>query len=358
MKLPAITAFCLIASLALGKESPEVSPTPAPTATPAASPSPTPDLDPAQVQKAIETLQTHFFSATLLDEAAKQRALLDGLLRRLTPGATIVATAAVPAKPVEPLPFLAEILDDRAGYIRPGALDAANLSQLDASLASFSQKKIPAIILDLRAIPRGGEFDAAADFARRFCPKGKLLFSIQKPGAKQERILTSHLDPEFKGVLVVLTDADCSGASEALAATLRSNANALVVGQKTSGEAVEFSEFPLGNGLSLRIAVSQAVVPGADPIFPGGVHPDISAGLSPEAQKEIFESSAKNGVSRFVFDPPRPRMNEAALVANTNPEIESTAPGQSDRARPPLRDSVLQRALDLVTAIGFYNRQP
>ena len=59
-------------------------------------------------------------------------------------------------------------------------------------------------------------------------------------------------------------------------------------------------------------------------------------------------------MSQFVFDTERPRMNEAALVANTNPEI-SAAP-EADEATEPLRDTVLQRAVDLVTAISFYKK--
>jgi hypothetical protein len=45
-------------------------------------------------------------------------------------------------------------------------------------------------------------------------------------------------------------------------------------------------------------------------------------------------------------------MNEAALIANTNPEIEST----KSHEEPPLHDTVLQRAMDLVTAITFYKK--
>jgi hypothetical protein len=47
-------------------------------------------------------------------------------------------------------------------------------------------------------------------------------------------------------------------------------------------------------------------------------------------------------------------MNEAALMANTNPEIsgDSESPADSE----PLRDTALQRALDLVTAIVFYKK--
>lgn len=309
-------------------------------------------LDAQQVQKAVEALQANFLSPSALDESAKQRALLEGLIRRLAPGAVIVSPDKA-AKADEPVPFLAEILDDRAGYIRVGKIDAAALSQLDVALANFSEKKLPAVILDLRGVAGGSEFEAAADFARRFCPKGRMLFSIQKPSAKQERILTSNQSPSYEGILIVLTDAGTSGSSEALAGTLRQNAGAMVVGSDTAGKAVEFSEFPIGGGKILRVAISQVVLPENLTIFPGGIKPDIAISLPDGVLGEIQAASREKGVSQFVFDTERPRMNEAALVANTNPEIDGT----KDRTPPPLHDTVLQRAMDLVTAINFFKRQ-
>lgn len=309
-------------------------------------------LDAPQIQKAVDALQANFLSPSALDEGSKQKAMLEGLLRRLAPGASILAADSAKT-PADPVPFLAEILDDHAGYLRPGKLDAATLSQLDASLANFTEKKLPAVILDLRSVAGGSEFESAADFARRFCPKGKMLFSIQKPSAKQERILTSNQSPAYEGILVVLTDAGTSGAAEALAATLRVNAGAMIVGSDTAGEAVEFSEVPLGGGKILRVAVSQVVLPEKITIFPGGVKPDIAISLPAGVLAEIYAATKDKGVSQFVFDSERPRMNEAALIASTNPEIEIS----KDRARPPLRDTVLQRAMDLVTAVNFYKRQ-
>ncbi|MFA7344964.1 MAG: S41 family peptidase [Terrimicrobiaceae bacterium] len=309
-------------------------------------------LDDPQIQKAIESLQANFLSPSALDENSKQKALLEGLLRRLSPGAAIIASDGAGHRP-DPPPFLAEILDGRAGYLRPGKLDAATLSQMDASLGNFSDKRLPAVILDLRGVVGGSEFESAADFARRFCQKGKMLFSIQKPSAKQERILTSNQGPAYEGILVVLTDADTAGAAEALAATLRLNAGAMIVGSDTAGEAVEFSEVPLGGGKILRVAVSQVVLPENTAIFPGGVKPDIAISLAPGILAEIHAATKDEGVSQFVFDSERPRMNEAALVTGTNPEIESS----KDRLRPALRDTVLQRAMDLVTAANFYKRQ-
>jgi C-terminal processing protease CtpA/Prc len=210
------------------------------------------------------------------------------------------------------------------------------------------------VILDLRGIPGGAEFDIAADFARRFCSKGTILFTIEKPNAKQERILTADRDAVFHGILVVLADANTSGAAEALAATLRANANGMIVGAKTAGGAVESSEFPIGGGKTIRLAVSRVSLPGSGPIFPAGVKPDIEISLPAETQEKIFELTKEKGVSQFVFDTERPRMNEAALVANTNPEI-SAAP-EADEVTEPLRDTVLQRAVDLVTAISFYKK--
>ena len=330
---------------------------------PLAEPTPAPSLreeinalDPAQLQKAVETLQSNFFSPASLDEVSKQRALLEGLIERLAPGVSIT-TPSDPHPAVEPFPFLSEILDGRAGYLRVGQLDADTLSLMDDALTSFNEKKIPAVILDLRAVPSGSGFEMAANFAKRFCAKGKMLFAIRKPSAKRESMLTSDRDPIFQGILVVLTDFDTSGAAEALAATLRANAGAMIVGSDTSGEAVEFSEFPLGNGRSLRVAVSEIVLPGNRAIFPGGVKPDIAISLPPNIQADIFRASKEKGVSAFVFESGRARMSEAALVANTNPEIEGSQDAQKEKLRQVLHDTVLQRAVDLVTAISFYKKQ-
>jgi hypothetical protein len=328
--------------------------------TPAAKPAPTPlptlreavdALDESQIQKAIEALNANYLSPEALDNASRQRALLEGLLMRLGAGADL--NSAGKHSP-QSIPFLAEILDGRIGYIRPGTMDAAALKQTDSALGNFGDKSVPAVILDLRGIPGGSEFDTAADFAKRFCPKGKILFTIEKPNAKQERILTADRDAVFQGILVVLTDADTSGAAEALAATLRANSGAMVVGEKTAGGAVEFSEFQIGGGKTIHLAVSRVSLPGSGPIFPDGVKPDIEISLPAETQKKIFDLTKEKGVSQFVFDTERPRMNEAALVANTNPEISATP--EADDETESLRDTVLQRAVDLVTAISFYKK--
>ena len=244
----------LILILASSLQAQEPSPSPSPTAEPSPSPSPTPTTSPTppprtlrelinslndeDVGKALQTLKEGFFDPAKVDEREMKRSTLEGLVLRLSPGAAIVSTSTK-SSPIAQTPFLVEILDSHIAYFRLGALTNDTLAQFDAALASFSGKEIDAVILDVRGVSESGDYEVAAEFARRFCPKGKLLFSIQKPSAKQERIFTSNQDPAFQGVVVVLTDSDSSGAAEALAGTLRLNAGAMVIGTETTGRAVE-----------------------------------------------------------------------------------------------------------------------
>ncbi len=63
----------------------------------------------------------------------------------------------------------------------------------------------------------------------------------------------------------------------------------------------------------------------------------------------------------FVFETDRPHLNEAALLAGTNPEIEATQAAQRRSQNGPkplaLHDTVLQRGVDLVTSIEVYEKQ-
>lgn len=365
-----VLPLVLVATAPLLAQSPTPTPSatvaPTPSATPAESPAPTPSPTPIptlrekvnslkddDVSKAVDAIKRQFLDGEKISEAAVQRALLEGLLRRLDPGAELIDSRA--RQQDDGTPFLAEILDGHIGYIRLGSMEAGVLPQMDAVLTGFDPKKVDAVILDLREAAHGGSYEVAADVARRFCAKGKLLFTVQKPSAKQERIFTSNQDPAFQGVIVVLTDTDTSGPAEALAATLRQNAGAMIIGAPTKGGAAEFYDNELSGNLVLRVAIAQVIVPEAGPIFPDGVKPDVAIALPADVQAQIFRESKEKGVSQFVYDVERKRLNEAALVANTNPEIDSVQSVQRERGRNnPLRDGVLQRAVDLVTAINFY----
>lgn len=309
-------------------------------------------LTPADVQKAIELLKTNYLNPEALNDAEIDRAKLEGLLTRLGPGALLAPPSSAANAP--PATFYSDVLAGHVGYLRIGDLTRANLDALDNALNSFMSKKIDAAVVDLRASTSSSDFDTAAEFTKRFSPKGKTLFTLHKLAAHQDRTFASNRDPSFEGLLIVLADGETSGAAEISAAVLRANAKALVVGVPTAGRAVEYSDFKLSNGMSLRVAVGEAVLPGGARIFPEGVKPDITVEMPANDKRDVFQQSREKGMASFVFEAERPHMNEAALMAGRNPEVDAAERRARGGEKSTLRDPVLQRALDIVTSIGVY----
>ena len=309
------------------------------------------------LQAAISLLKNNFTNPEAITEAELNRATLEGLLARM-PGGLMLFPAKENTPTEASVPFYSEVFEGHIGYLRLGALDNANLKELDKKLQDFVAKKVDAVIVDLRA-SSAGDFATAAEFAKRFCPKGKTLFNIRKPGARQDRTFNSDREPAFQGLIVVLTDSGTVGGAEGLAAVLKLYDKALIVGQTSAGRAVEYSDSPLPSGKVLRVASAEAVMPDGQPLFPAGVKPDLPVEMPLADKKQIFMVAGEKGMSQFVYETERPHLNEAALIAGTNPEIDIPDAQRRIRAREkqPPRDSVLQRALDVVTSLEIYQKR-
>lgn len=339
-------------------------PTPPPSApTPAPTPSPTPlldGLDDVDLKGALELLRKNYINPKQLSEIEVQRATLAGLLDRLERGAILLPAGGRPAP--TPAPFYREILGDHIGYLRPGALSKSQLDELDTTLRAFTGKKVDAVIVDLRGTSENNDFAVAAEFAQRFVPKGKRLFALQGSAGKESQDFTSSRDPLYAGLIVVLADRETAGAAEVLAAVLRLQDHAILVGERTAGRAVNYSDLPLPSGNILRVAVAEATFPEAPARYPEGVPPDLEVRMPIASKRQIFEQSLTKNMAPYVFENDRPHFNEAALLAGTNPEIEvaQTAQQRRDAGRPnspDLHDAVLQRGVDLVTSISVYEKQ-
>jgi hypothetical protein len=316
-------------------------------------------LNDAELDQVISLLKENYIHPEALSDSEMKRASVQGILDRIAPGASLAAAPA--AGGLSSSPFRSEILDNRIGYARLGSTTESNVAELDAALQKFTEKSLGAMVLDLRATPGSSNFEETAEICRRFCPKGKVLFSVKKPNIKQEQILTSKEEPKYRGIIAVLVDAETAGNAEVVAAVLRAHVNALVIGQQTKGEAVEFAELPLASGKLLRVAVAEVALPEDVRVFPGGVKPDISVPVPWETTETLLKGELEKGVSEFVFEVERPRLNEAALVAGTNPDLDAIQAAQrnkGEKAKAQLHDAVLQRAVDFITTIAIYEKKP
>ena len=359
-----LTILLLVAAASAWAQSPAP-----PSATPAPSPAPSQSprektgvdaLEQADLQRALPFIKQHYINAAALTPVELDRATLEGLIDRLGYGVTLLPVRRGAPAPT-PTPFYREVLDSHIGYLRPGDLSRPQLQELDTSLRAFSGKKVDALVLDLRACGAASDYAMAAEFADRFVAKDLPLFALRGGDAQKPRNFSSTQNAAYSGLVVVLVDHDTAGSSEVLAAVLRYYDKAIMIGETTAGRAVDYQDLPLPGGQVLRVAVAEAILADQRPLFPDGLAPDLGVAL-PAAEKEyIFQQSLTKGIAPFVFEVDRPHLNEAALLAGTNPEIDATQAAQERRARgekPGPHDSVLQRAVDLVTSIGVYDKQP
>src|SRR3954468_1274960 len=149
--------LCLAIAANLGAQSPaHPSATASPSATPPpATPTPTQSTEsiinsmgPADLQQAVQLLQTNYIKPDALNETELNRAMLTGLLARLT-GGVLLLSERPPDTSEATHPFHGELLDGHIGYLRPGALTTANLTAMDGAMQSLNGKKLDAVVLDL-----------------------------------------------------------------------------------------------------------------------------------------------------------------------------------------------------------------
>jgi hypothetical protein len=349
------------AQLVSAQQTPTATPSPASAAAVATvTPKPLRDLvdelDQAGLQRVIEQLQSSYVDSSALTNQEINQAAVEGLLSRLGPGAGL-QTKTQQEKPAPNRPFKSELIQTQFGYLRLGSFTQNGLSQLDDALNSFRNRGVTGLILDLRTMQPGSDFHLAADILSRFVPKGKVLFNLVAPKGGEPQAYSSSIDPIFTGPIAVLVSQDNEGTAEAVAGALRDQLHALIIGQKTSGRAVEYEHYPIGDTLILTVAVKELVIPSAPAIFPDGLTPDIAVPFSKSQQELVLALADQNGVADYIFDEERPHTNEAALVAGKNPDLDAYeadhASGKSTRL--PIKDVVLQRAVDFLTAISVFH---
>ena len=105
-------------------------------------------LSDAELDDVIRLLKDNYIKPDSLSEAEQKRATVQGLLDRLAPGAAIVESGSNNQNTASP--FRAQILDNRIGYIRLGAISPENVGELDAALQKFTSSNLASLVLDLQ----------------------------------------------------------------------------------------------------------------------------------------------------------------------------------------------------------------
>ncbi len=324
----------------------------------AATSAPNPDgLSQAELQEAFQVLRTQFIGAQTLDYDTINRAALDGLLERLGQGAELVG--ASPPKSVPPknaVRFHAELLPGKVAYLRFADYSVAEVEKFEKEMNRFHDAKAEFLILDLRVPQPKAELEATARFLDRFVAPDTMLFRVVRPSEKTPRLFISRqADQRWKGPIMLLMDRDTCGAGELIAATILRNYPAFSIGESTLGRTVEYQQIALNDKVSLRFAAAEILLADDQSLFGKGIKPVYQVNQASEVKDRVFEATAQAPLQKYVFEQFRPRLNEAALVHDTDPELDYHLARARGETTPydvvPLLDKVIQRAVDLAVTL-------
>lgn len=332
-------------------------------------PSPTPDF-----KEISDLIKSHLAGES---EADLNRDSVQGLITQLHGRAKLVPAkgAAESSSTNSDLIEKSRVFDDSIGYIRVGTVSRGLAQKLTAAWQKLAaSNNLNGLVLDLR-FSTGDGYAEAATVADLFITNSKPLLDWGEglvPSSDKTNALTIPL--------AILVNQQTSGAPEALAAVLRLDERAVLLGFNTAGVASITKDFPLKDGSFLRLATSSIKLGTGEAIPPQGVKPDILVRVKPDIEKAYLadpfrentgETSLLAGLMGEAPDtsthptnhPTRIIVNEAELMRQRKekpgvdldelPWDSAKSSGADAQAeKPVVHDPVLGRALDLIKGIA------
>jgi carboxyl-terminal processing protease len=183
------------------------------------------------------------------------------------------------------------------------------------------------VVLDLRGNP-GGYVAEAQRVASSFLDEGVVFQQRNRDGdVRPHRVLPGAVDPEIP--TAVLIDQGSASASEIVAAALRDNDRATLIGERTFGTGTVLETYQLSDGSALRLGVARWLTPDGEDAFATGIEPDVRVRLPPGGT--ILEPTDLDDLNRRSFARSPDRQLRRAVRILT-PEETSPPEARTSRA--------------------------
>ena len=172
--------------------------------------------------------------------------------------------------------------------------DEITTDQFTEGLAELRASNIKGLIIDLRNNP-GGNLMTVCDIARQILPKGKIVYTVDRDGNKQD--YTCDGSHQIDIPVVVLINQYSASASEILAGAIKDYGIGKLVGVTTFGKGIVQSVFDLNDGTAVKLTVSDYYTPKGFNIHKIGIEPDVEIELDVDkAQNEKIDTQKDKAV--------------------------------------------------------------
>ncbi len=276
--------------------------------------------------------------------------------------------------PAQFLVFRTASLNEDVGYIKFNAFALPVVDKFCAALTQFASKK--ALVVDLRG-NRGGLIGTLYGLAGMLTDHRLVLgASVYRVG--REPLAAKSKNKHFGGKLIFLVDNQSVSAAELFAAGMQDNQRALIVGERTAGEALPSVSTDLATGAVLVYPIANFITINGNSLEGTGVTPNyvvaldrksLLAGVDPQIEKAlalIREGATfpqtKLSVRGDSDDPPpppppmrkpAPKLDHGSGPAVVNGYLSSAPPPPKMLPPAVAKDAkALQIIADFTTAIG------
>ena len=176
------------------------------------------------------------------------------------------------------------ILEDGIGYVKIAEFRETTSKDLGKALKDLDKEGLKALVLDVRNNP-GGLLSSSIDVSSRFVKDGEVIVSTKSRSEAERFYRSVPLREKYTDIpIVVLINKGSASASEIVAAALRENKQAILLGETTFGKGSVQTIVPLSDGSAMRLTTSKYYTPSGTSIHEKGIDPDIVV-----VKKEIEE---------------------------------------------------------------------
>jgi C-terminal processing protease CtpA/Prc len=173
-------------------------------------------------------------------------------------------------------------LPDGIGYLALPSLAGLSLPvDVERSLEGLGE--IQGLILDLRG-NGGGDGSVAVEVAARFLPRGSEVCTYLTRRGPEKRTTSWEFSRRPVGPLVILVDEVTASAAELLAAALRDQAGATLMGRPTAGKGVGQKALLLPDGSGISLTRFRLLSPSGESWDGSGLRPAVY--VDPPAEEE------------------------------------------------------------------------
>ncbi len=199
-------------------------------------------------------------------------------------------------KTIKPVPYVASrMIENKLGYMRIASFGDETPSKVEEAVKRLVREDMRGLILDLRN-NSGGLFDSLVKTSQLLLKPGEIICTLTPNEANEGRVYKAGGWAHYtKFPLVILVDSHTESGAEIIAAALKENKRALLVGEKTPGSGEIQTLYPLKDGSALRIRVAFAHTPTGKRIEGRGVQPDrevMMSGADMDALYDRIDSSS------------------------------------------------------------------